>query len=67
MKVKYPHVTVQLSGEDGNVFSIMGRVSSEMRRAGVSGDEIKAYNSEMFEAPSYDEALRTTMRWVRSK
>ena len=64
MKVKYPHVIVSLTGEDGNVFSAMGRVSNAMRRAGASGEEIKAYNAEIFKARSYDDALGITMRWV---
>jgi hypothetical protein len=33
---KYPHIKVQLVGEDGNAFSILGRVAKAMRQAGVS-------------------------------
>ena len=29
---KYPDVEVQLSGEDGNVFSIIGRIAKALRR-----------------------------------
>lgn len=62
--VKYPDVHVQLTGEDGNIFSIMGRVTGEMRRAGVSAVERNAYTQELMDCGSYDEALRVTMRWV---
>lgn len=67
MTPKHPNVIVQLTGQDGNVFSIMGRVSNAMRRAGVSSDDIKVYNAEVFDARSYDEALQITMRWVTGR
>lgn len=60
---KYPNVTVQLSGEDGNAFSIMGAVRRALRRAGVSDDEVKQYMDESMSG-DYDNLLRTAMRWV---
>jgi hypothetical protein len=62
--IKHPDVEVKLTGEDGNVFSIMGRTINAMRRAGVSKEDRDAYGSEIIAARSYDEALRITMRWV---
>ena len=38
---KYPDVTVELSGQDGNAFFIIGRTRSALKRAGVSSDEIE--------------------------
>ncbi len=35
MEPKYPRVKVQLVGEDGNAFAILGRVQTAMRMAGV--------------------------------
>ena len=38
--IKHPEVVVQLSGEDGNAFAVMGAVSKALRAAGY-GDEVK--------------------------
>jgi hypothetical protein len=62
-KVKYPEVTVQLTGEDGNAYEIMGRVSTALRRADVSTEEIDEYYKESMSG-DYDNLLRTAMRWV---
>jgi hypothetical protein len=58
---RYPNITVPLSGEDGNAFSILGRVKRIMARNEISGlyDE---YRSEAT-AGDYDHLLATTMRW----
>lgn len=62
---KYPDVTVQLTGEDGNAFFIIGRVSQALRRAGVDNDEIEAFRKEAMSG-DYDNVLRTAMRWVET-
>jgi hypothetical protein len=61
--VKYPGIEVQLSGQDGNAFAIMGTVSSALRRAGVSKEERDAYFAEATSG-DYDHLLRVTMDWV---
>jgi hypothetical protein len=61
---KYPHVCVQLSGEDGNVFMIVGRVMRALRREKVPGDEIDAFGKAVMASDSYDAALRTVMSYV---
>jgi len=61
--IKYPEIVVQLSGEDGNAFFIMGRVTRALRRAGVESSEIDAYTEEAT-GGDYDHLLQTTMRWV---
>ena len=63
MDVKYPDVEVQLTGHDGNAFAIMGRVSKELRRAGVSDEEVKQYQNEATSG-DYDHLLQVTMQWV---
>lgn len=63
MNIKYPQVSVQLSGEDGNAFSITNRVMAALRRAGVPREEIEAYWAET-KTGDYDHLLQTTMRWV---
>lgn len=60
---KYPDVEVQLSGEDGNAFFIMGRVARALRDAGIKQPEIDAYQAEAMSG-DYDHVLQTTMRWV---
>ena len=60
---KYPDVKVQLSGEDGNAFLVLGKVQKELRRAGVSADECQAFLDEATE-DDYDHLLRTCMAWV---
>ena len=61
--VKYPNVEVQLSGEDGNAFAIMGAVQKALRRAGVDAEEIAKYKEESMSG-DYDNLLQTAMRWV---
>lgn len=63
MEPKYPDVHVQLSGEDGNAFAIIGRTRRAMRRAGVVDAEIDAYSQEATSG-NYDKVLQTTMAWV---
>ena len=53
MDIKYPEISVQLTGEDGNAFSIIAAVSraaTEFWDEATSGD--------------YDHLLATAMRWV---
>jgi len=63
MKVKFPHVKVQLTGKDGNAFFILGSVTKAMRRAKVSQEDIDAYMSEAT-AGDYNHLLRVTMQTV---
>jgi hypothetical protein len=63
MTVKYPEVQVQLTGEDGNAFAILGAVSDALKRAGVDKAERDAFFAEAT-AGDYDALLRTAMNWV---
>ena len=63
MEPKYPQVDVELVGHNGNAFSIMGRVTLAMRRAGLSKEQIDEYRKEAT-AGDYDHLLQTTMRYV---
>jgi hypothetical protein len=62
MDPKYPNVKVQLSGEDGNAFAIIGRCRRAARREGVSDDELDAFSAEATSG-DYDHVLQTCMRW----
>jgi len=64
--VRYPNVRVQLTGEDGNAFFILGKMIKAMRRAGVSDEEIRLFQKEATEG-DYDHLLATCMSWVNAK
>ena len=56
-------IEVELIGNDGNAFSIMGAVTKAMQRAGVSREEQDEYFKQAT-AGDYDQLLVTTMEWV---
>jgi hypothetical protein len=62
-RIKFPHIRVQLIGEDGNAFAILGRVTRALRVGGASDKDVASY---MREATSgdYRHVLVTTFRWV---
>lgn len=62
---KYPEISVQLVGEDGNAFAILGRVTDALRRGGVAKAEINVFVAEATSG-NYDELLQTCMRWVNT-
>lgn len=61
--VKFPQITVQLIGKNGNAFAIMGAVKKALLRDGVHPSIAKEY-MEAATAGDYDALLRTTMEWV---
>lgn len=63
-EVKFPKISVQLSGQDGNIYSITGRVLAMMRRAGISSEERDEFFKEVHAQKDYDAALRVIMKWV---
>jgi hypothetical protein len=62
-EVKYPNITVKLTGRDGNAFSIIGRVGIALRAAGVSEAEREEFRKEAMSG-DYDNVLTTCMKWV---
>ena len=60
---QYPHVSVQLTGMDGNAWGILARVSRALRDAGVPTPKVEEYNEEAM-AGDYNNLLRVTMEWV---
>jgi hypothetical protein len=63
---RHPEVQVQLSGQDGNAFAILGRTAGALRQAGLPQEEIDAYFAEATSG-DYDHLLQTTMAWVDSE
>lgn len=59
---RFPDVEVQLLGEDGNAFFIIGRVTQALRRAGHA-DFIKEFQDEAMSG-DYSHVLQTCIRWV---
>lgn len=55
-------VTVRLVGEDGNAFSILGRVSKALKRSGQP-EAAKEY-MERATAGDYDHLLQVTLEYV---
>jgi hypothetical protein len=63
MKGPLSKPTVKLVGEDGNAFSIMGRVKKALRRAGADQEYIEKYLSEATSG-DYDHLLVVSMEYV---
>jgi len=59
---KHKDINVPLVGEDGNAFSILGRVKRIMRRAGLEDSEWEEFHKEATSG-DYDNLLRTVMLW----
>ena len=64
-EVEFPDVHVQLSGEDGNVFSIIGRVTKALKRVGEY-DAATQFANDAMDCPSYDDVLQLVMRTVET-
>lgn len=62
-EVRHPEVEVQLSGNDGNGFMIVGRTSSALHRGGVPEEEIKVFRDDATSG-DYNHLLQTVMKWV---
>lgn len=53
----------QLVGTDGNVFSIIGKISKTLRRARLS-EQADEFTNKVFDAGSYDEVLQLAFKYV---
>ncbi len=63
MKGPLSKPTVKLVGEDGNAFSIMGRVKQALRRAGADKEYIDKYLNEATSG-DYDHLLVVCMKYI---
>lgn len=57
------NVPVQLSGQDGNAFAILGLVQRALKQAGAPKLDIDRFTSDATSG-DYDHLLRTCMIWV---
>lgn len=65
MTSKFPEVRVDLVGEDGNAFAILGRVQRAMRRARISAEDIEEFRTEATSG-DYSHLLVTVMNTVET-
>jgi hypothetical protein len=63
LKVRYPNITVELTGQDGNAFFILGTVKRALRKGNVPQAEIDQFFHEATQG-DYDDLLQTCMKWV---
>ena len=63
MNVRFPDITVELTGGNGNAFAILGAVQQELRRGGATPEEVAQFVDEATSG-DYDHLLQTVMRWV---
>jgi hypothetical protein len=61
----YPEISVQLSGEDGNAFAILGNVKRAMQRAGLPKEVVDKFREEAMSG-DYDNLLSTCMKYVNA-
>lgn len=59
---KYPDITVQLVGKDGNAFNILGICRRAMKRAHLPESEIEAFTTEATNS-NYDHLLATVCEY----
>jgi len=60
---QFAEIDVQLSGNDGNAFSIMGSVVRAIKRAGATEAQVAEYR-EASMAGDYDNLLQVALRTV---
>jgi len=62
-EVKYPKVTVELSGSDGNAVMLLGKVAKALKRAEVPLEIVAKFKVEAMSG-NYDHLLQTCEEWV---
>ena len=58
-----PRYDVDVTPNDGNVFSVMGATIKALRREGCTPQEIADYTKDVTSG-DYNHALQVTMQWV---
>lgn len=61
-EIKYPDITVNIIGQNGNAFCILGICKKAMERAKLPQIEIDAFMAEATSG-NYDHLLATVMAW----
>ena len=55
--------TVQLTGQDGNAFAVMGTVQKALKKAGYPKEEVDKYLEESMSG-DYNNLLVVAQKWV---
>ena len=63
---KYPEITIQMTGEDGNGMLIVSRAARLLMHNEVDREEVDAFRAEAL-GGDYDHLLRTIMRWMNTE
>lgn len=63
MEPKYPHITVRLTGTDGNAWAVLGAVNKAMYENSIPKAEADAFFDEATSGDN-DHLMQTVMRWV---
>lgn len=66
LEPKYPHIIVQITGKDGNAFSILGNVGAAMRKNNILQEEREMFYNEATSG-DYNHLLQTCTKWVTCK
>lgn len=63
MEPKYPNITVQLVGQNGNALNLVGIVQQALKSAKVPKEEVTEFVNDALSG-DYDHVLQTCMKWV---
>ena len=66
MKAPDTKPTVQLTGNDGNAFAVMGAVRKALRKAGADKEYVDQYFEEAMSG-DYNHLLATSMKYVDAR
>jgi hypothetical protein len=55
---------LQIEGQDGNIFAVLGAASNVLRKAGVKKEKIEDMRERVFNSESYNEALAIIGEYV---
>lgn len=58
-----PRPAVQLSGDDGNAFLVVGRTAKALLRAGWTREQVAVFREEAMSG-DYDHLLQTCMKYA---
>lgn len=62
MTPRYPHITVQLTEENGNALAILARAVRAASEAGLTSKELDRFRREALQG-DYNHLLQTCMAW----
>ena len=57
------NIDVELVGQDGNAFAVMGAVTRAIKKAGATKEQVDEYQADSMSG-DYDHLLCVAMEWV---